>query len=228
MANIYLLRHGKVDGPAALYGHTNVTVTPQENQLIVEKLGQYLQDKNIQIEQVISSPLIRCLLLSEQIAADQNIGQIKQDTALKEMNFGRFDGTPFDDVHQDKDIWSQLEKFWQNPVQHSLPEAELLTGFSYRVVQAWQNILSQVNNDQGDILVVSHGGVIRMILAHLLNIDFRNPNWYTQLAIGYASLTHIKLTESGARVKHIGKPLVEDSDRVYLQSGLKADHKESA
>ena len=47
-----------------------------------------------------------------------NIGQIKQDTALKEMNFGRFDGTPFDDVHQDKDIWSQLEKFWQNPVQH--------------------------------------------------------------------------------------------------------------
>ena len=216
MADIFLLRHGKVDGEAALYGHTDVSVTEKTNQTISHQFTAYCQQEALVFNQLLTSPLTRCASLAQAISYQLNDQQIQVVESFKEMNFGLFDGVPFDTLHQQSENWQLLENFWQNPVQHSLPNAELLTGFSYRVNQAWKKLIEQTQTRQGNVLLVCHGGVIRMILAQVLNVDFRNPLWYTQLSIDYGSLTRIQLTESGPRIKHIAKPLQAFSDEKHF------------
>ncbi len=96
--------------------------------------------------------------------------------------------------------WSELDAFFHSPAEVVLPEAESLTDFHYRITQAWKNLITQqvdINAKQKDsktprrILVIAHGGVIRMILAHVLQLDWKNAAWYQQLHIGYGSLSRI-------------------------------------
>jgi len=214
MANLYLLRHGKVAGEAALYGHTDVEVFSQTNQEIVDAFIE----QNIAVSRLYSSPLKRCASLAH-VISEQTSCKVELIAGLKEMNFGQYDGIAFDDLYQDKVVWPQLERFWQNPVQHPLPQAELLTGFSYRVNRAWQSIIEQVNisDVNENILVICHGGVIRMILASLLDVDFRNPLWYTQLAIANGSVTSIEINQKNTRIKGIAKPLIV-SDNIPFEN----------
>jgi broad specificity phosphatase PhoE len=66
-----------------------------------------------------------------------------------------------------------------------------LDDFHRRVVEGWQLITAQSKGQNN--LVVCHGGVIRMILAHILNVDYRQGSWYSELSIDYASLTRIEI-----------------------------------
>lgn len=211
MANIYLLRHGKVSGEAALYGHTDVEVAVNVDQAIVKQV----ENLTLGVDSIITSPLKRCYNLANLLNEKTKL-PLTSLAQLKEMNFGIYDGVPFDELHQDENTWQLLERFWQNPVQHPLPKAELLTGFSYRVINAWQTIVDYLISEQSNqnVIVVCHGGVIRMILAHLLNIDFRNPLWYTNLSIANGSLTSIELSKKQVRVKQIAKPLLAINEPV--------------
>ena len=228
MANIYLLRHGKVSGEAALYGKTDVEVLPEIN----EQIAKQFTALNLNIDAVVTSPLIRCASLA-QLIGNHLQRPVSMMAQLKEMDFGLYDGIAFDRLHQDTGIWQKLERFWQNPVQHPLPNAELLTGFSYRVINAWQAMIADVTKpavageqSADNILLVCHGGVIRMILAHLLNIDFRNPLWYTNLSIANASLTSIEINHQQARVKQIAKPLLTATNEHNQPTNDKGSHRE--
>ena len=202
MAKIHFIRHNKVMGPAALYGHNDIAVAPQDNQ----KLMEQLLAQNIKPTQIISSPLKRCQSLAT--ALSKALGcSLSIEPAFKEMDFGSYDGVPFDDLVQSEEKWQVLERFWQDPVQNTLPNAELLAGFSYRVLQAWRKLIS--SNVEGDLIVICHGGVIRMIIAHLLGIDWRNANLYTRLNIAYGSITTINLSaQQDVSVECIGRPVL--------------------
>ncbi|GLX79244.1 alpha-ribazole-5'-phosphate phosphatase [Thalassotalea insulae] len=215
MAKIYLLRHGEVSGPAALYGHTDVAVSAEVNAAICRLLAGH----TFNISRIFCSPLQRCLRLAQLLTAHYHCA-LSEDSRLKEMNFGCYDGVAFDELYQEHKAWQALELFWQNPVQHPLPQAELLTGFSFRVIQAWQQIVQSLAREcvDSEYLVVCHGGVIRMILAHLLNVDYRNPDWYTQLSIANGSLTTIDYQQSKCRVSSIAKSLLINHDNNNEES----------
>ncbi|MEW6990139.1 histidine phosphatase family protein [Colwelliaceae bacterium 6441] len=205
MANIYLLRHGKVRGEAALYGHTDVAVDSSVDEDIIKQLTLL----NLDIDVFYTSPLQRCAQLADKIS-QQYQRCAKSLAGLKEMNFGRYDGVAFDTLYQNSQVWQQLERFWINPAKHSLPHAEELTTFACRVINAWRLIVDDLlkKSPHSNILVVCHGGVIRMILAQLLNVDYRQAKWYTQLTIANGSLTTIEVNNGQCRVKNIAKPLV--------------------
>lgn len=190
---LYLLRHGKVDGLPALYGHTDINVTDEINNKIVSELNQLQVNLgNNNITQIVSSPLQRCYKVAEKFA-QLNALPIEKNNDFKEMNFGQLDGISFDEIkgyENAEQIWRTLENFWQNPSQSALPEGELLMSFYQRVELALNNLLK---NHQGkNILLVCHGGVIRMILSHLLNLDHTNKALFSQLTIKNASITLIK------------------------------------
>lgn len=199
MGNIYLVRHGKVDGDAALYGRTDVAVSDKENNRVLKQLISL----NIKPEQVISSPLSRCLSLAQLYSAASGASVLRY-AAFKEMAFGDIDGIPFDDLYQVPQQWQTLEKFWADPVQHSLPNAELLAGFSYRVIHGWNNLLKQhKDTNSQSTVVICHGGVIRMILAHILGVDWRNAAWYTSLKIANGSVTTLSFENDQVSVNSI-------------------------
>ncbi|MGR5238883.1 alpha-ribazole phosphatase family protein [Vibrio alfacsensis] len=199
--NLYLVRHGKVSAPPGLHGQADLKVDAAE-QL---KIAQAWIESGKQVAGVITSPLSRCHDLARLIAEQQWL-PMKVESDLQELNFGDFDGVPFDMISEH---WSKLDAFWQSPAQHPLPNAESLELFYDRVSCAWSQIINDINDN---LIIVTHGGVIRMILAQVLGVDWRNPRWYSTLAIGNASVTHITITiddQIYASVRSIGVPIME-------------------
>ncbi|HHP0512751.1 TPA: alpha-ribazole phosphatase family protein [Vibrio harveyi] len=200
--NIYLLRHGKVNAVPGLHGQADLKVDDVEQR----KIAQAWQQTGREVEGIISSPLSRCHDLAE-ILAEQQLLPLSVEPQLQELDFGDFDGIPFDMLSEH---WNKLDAFWKAPAQHTLPNAESLDDFSHRVTCAWSQIINDINDN---LLIVTHGGVIRMILAHVLGVDWRNPRWYSTLTIGNASVTHITITiddQIYASVRSIGVPLFEN------------------
>ncbi|RZA04637.1 MAG: histidine phosphatase family protein, partial [Moraxellaceae bacterium] len=95
--------------------------------------------------------------------------------------------------------------FWQSPEKIQPPNGEHLGLFAKRVISAWEYLTKNPSDEHH--LIVCHGGTIRIIIAHILRIDWRNAALFTQLHINYNSITRIELTEAGktaAIIKCIG------------------------
>lgn len=195
--NIYLLRHGKTSGLPALYGRTDVAVAT-DIQIAICNGVQALQ---LGVEAIVTSPLQRCRVAADLLHQTLDIPLTVIDD-FQEMHFGDVDGVPFDELTEQ---WPTLERFWSQPAQVTLPNAESLGEFHVRITQAWQALC---HHAEQDTLVVCHGGTIRMILASILGMDWQNPALYSVLSIDNQSLTHITLTDKQYfRVRSIGRPI---------------------
>lgn len=184
---ITLLRHGKVAGAPALYGHTDIELSDQGHSDLWATINQI---HNIDpIQRITSSPLIRCARVSTEFSAQHKI-PLRIEPQLQEMHFGDWDGVPFETMNGE---WKALEVFWHTPSSIQPPQGESLDIFAHRVIQAWQNLLSL--HQEGHHLVLCHGGVIRIIIAHILHIDWRKASLFKQLTIDYASHTRIEITD---------------------------------
>lgn len=199
MNNVILLRHGKVDSQPGLFGRTDVNVESQVQQHI---LTQWIE-ANIDLDGIITSPLNRCAELAYMIGKHRQL-PIDVMPNLQEMDFGDLDGLTFDQMTQQQ--WQLMEQFWHSPAEVPLPNAETLTQFHRRVISAWQHI----GQRQGNHLILAHGGVIRMIIAHILGLDWQQPQLYANLHIDNASATHIQIypqAQQFTRLKAIGTSL---------------------
>jgi broad specificity phosphatase PhoE len=229
MFEIDLIRHVKVDGKSALYGCTDISPLQQDNDALLKRLVANQNTSNA-YQLIICSPLQRCKTLATKLAGQCHL-PIEVIDDLQEMNFGLFDGIPFDDMafelantprknddeEHGKVRWSLLEEFFKAPAKIQLPEAELLADFNCRVIQAWTRIIEQQflklvleselarENEKphievsktkpGRVLLIAHGGVIRMILAHILQLDWRQASWHQQLTISNASLSRVCINQ---------------------------------
>ncbi|PKG85854.1 phosphoglycerate mutase [Colwellia sp. 75C3] len=221
MLEIDLIRHVKVDGKPALYGCTDVTPIASENARLLESLISQ-QQTNKAYQSIVCSPLTRCQFLAKEFSRRCDL-PLEISPNLQEMNFGRFDGIAFDDLYFEDCFfegnsvkneqhhkvktelhWSQLEAFFQAPAEIVLPGAEALSDFNHRVVKAWQDLIAEqvtiVTKKKESaiakrILVVAHGGVIRMILAHILQLDWQKASWHQKLQIGHGSMSRIIISQ---------------------------------
>lgn len=176
---LYLMRHGQIAGPAALYGATNVALAKEGWQQMQQQCNA------LSVAQIVTSPLQRCAAFAARYALE-NILTINTDDRLREADFGVWDGVPFDTISPAQ--WPELEQFWQSPAAVTFAQAEPLLAMQQRVISSWESHARSINKDT---LMVTHGGVIRLILAHLLGQDWRVPEWYCALQIGYASITKV-------------------------------------
>jgi len=225
MIEISLVRHVKVVGPAALYGATDIMPDSQQNCLLLTQLTA-LQQQGSGYDLVFTSPLKRCRLVAE-LFAQQNETPLQCIDNLQEINFGDFDGIPFD--HANFAIgtalgaknWAMLEAFWQAPATATLPQAESLADFNQRIIAAWGEFIDLCYQQLDDnerpkrVLLLAHGGVIRMILAQVLQLPWQNPILHQSLQIANASLNKITVTRPFAKstvnhyqVNFIGLPLL--------------------
>lgn len=194
-----IIRHGQIDGPPALYGRTDVALSREGWQQM------YQQTRRLEIiDNIISSPLRRCQDFAKELASDHGL-ILQIEAGLQECDFGEWDGIKFDNHSQQ---WPLMTSFWQDPDHHTPPQGESLDTFHNRVVTSWQLLCKQHSGKNN--LLVCHGGVIRQILAHILPTDWRSGEWYSQLQIGYASLTRIIIPdypEAKPSVAFIGLPV---------------------
>jgi len=90
---------------------------------------------------------------------------VEFDTDLQEVNFGRWEKKSFSEIAANE---SNLVDQWaSNPGSFAFPEGDAIIDFVNRIKKVHSKI---AQNDHKNILIVSHGGVIRLLLCLLLSI----------------------------------------------------------
>ncbi|NOZ54158.1 MAG: histidine phosphatase family protein [Gammaproteobacteria bacterium] len=180
MSRVGLLRHGQVNGVECFRGSMDTVLS----QIGTEQMWQTMATDS-QWCKVITSPKARCTEFARHYAKKHALA-MDVDTALREICFGEWEGQTSADIYaKDPDA---LSLFWRAPLTNTPPGGESLACFQSRVLSAWQRIAS--SSAEKNVLVVTHGGVIRIILSHLLQRPVEN---LLKLAVPYASLHIVNL-----------------------------------
>lgn len=134
---------------------------------------------------IVSSPLRRCAAFATEQSHTLKI-PITLEQGFQEMSFGRWEGqTSAEIMAQDP---HQLTRFWQNPLENPPPDGESIHHFFQRVHRAWENL---VDHHRGQtVLLVAHGGVIRMIVCLVLQVPLQH---LSRVMVAYASLSRITI-----------------------------------
>jgi alpha-ribazole phosphatase/probable phosphoglycerate mutase len=181
---IDLLRHGDIAGGTKLIGHLDEPLT----ELGWQQLRAVLDAKTPPWTSIISSPLQRCYAFAKELT-DQHDLPLLNDSRFQEIGFGQWEGRLLADLYEGEDA-DKMIQFWQNPTANPAPDGEAYESFEQRVVSAWEELLNQSCDDTDQhYLLVAHGGVIRVILRHLL--DFPTKHFF-RIEIPYASLSRVQ------------------------------------
>ncbi|UUO24391.1 hypothetical protein FGD67_15040 [Colwellia sp. M166] len=199
--NVYLLRHGELVQSGILCGRTDIALSDIGKQQLINAT------KNLpKISNCYSSPLVRCREFATQYCQQHELS-LQVLTELQEMNFGDWDGKPYQALWQltqeaettAAETTLTLGDFWQDPWQCQPPNGESMESFMERVDNFWQNLLSQLcqseleKADSLNTLVLSHGGVIRYLLAKVLGLPIPGTYHMTNLDVPYGSLIHLQV-----------------------------------
>lgn len=165
--SIYLVRHGKIDaGEEKRYiGVTDLPLSA-EGVKQAQKLKKFFH--SINIEKAYVSPLVRCVQTADIIFENRDIERIlvKEFT---EINMGQWEGKTFKYI---KSYFSeQFKKRGENIDTFVPPGGESFKQLRDRVIPVYENI---VENSVGNIIIISHAGVNRIILSNLLSMPIKN------------------------------------------------------
>lgn len=160
---IYLVRHGRIDtGKEKCYiGVTDLTLS-KEGITQAQKLKKFFL--NIDIEKSYVSPLIRCIQTSDIILENRIVERILIKE-LMEINLGLWEGKSFSYI---KNFFpKQFNDRGENIDTFVTPGGESFEQLNKRVIPAFESIKK---NTTGNVLIVTHAGVIRVILSSILSI----------------------------------------------------------
>lgn len=144
---IALIRHTRVSVPLGIcYGRTEVPLAPTFDQEALVVLRNLPWAPSV----VWTSPAQRCRRLAEFLARGV---PIEVDDRLTELDFGAWEGRPWNELQNDgSEIWA-LDPWYQAP-----PGGETGKAFQLRVAAVQKDILTA---DAKKIAVITHAGVIR-------------------------------------------------------------------
>lgn len=167
-ADYLLIRHIRPQiAPGICYGKSDLPVAEAADPACHLLASHFFSASSRNL--LLSSPLIRARKLADTLAGasfdNNDISKTRIVDSHKdwqEIDFGQWEGMPWDNIPSEAiDLWQQ------NPESFSPPGGESAQEMAERVERAWQRWCQM---DQGGILV-SHVGVIRMILAQVLGLS---------------------------------------------------------
>jgi broad specificity phosphatase PhoE len=176
--HIDLLRHGETRAGSVYLGRNDA---PLSEHGFRQMTGALLDAPRYHA--VLSSPLARCAAFAQDYAQRHGL-TLHYEERFQEMDFGAWDG------HSAAEIAAAapgaLENFWRDPVACPPPQAEPLLSFQARVLAAWRELPARYPGQH--VLLVTHGGVMRIILCHLQQ---RPLSELLNLAVPHAALHQI-------------------------------------
>jgi alpha-ribazole phosphatase/probable phosphoglycerate mutase len=137
---------------------------------------------------IVTSPLDRCQAFA--VALGQRLGlPVEIEGRFKEARFGVWEGHTAAELEAaDPGV---IARFYQDPVGSRPPGAEPLAAFAGRVADAWGEWTAPGRREH--TLVVAHAGVIRAVIADLLQVPL--PRLY-RIQVANAGLTRIAFTDN--------------------------------
>jgi len=186
--NIYLLRHTTPDIELIYcYGQTDLDVAKTFEDEATRTKSLLPDFKKVKI---FSSPLIRCKKLAEFL----ELGDINYEERLKELHFGDWEMVPW------KDLDGQKYKAWVKDFGNlKAPGGESFQQMHDRVMEFFNEMLLEEN---GDVIIVCHGGVIRAILANILHMPL---NYMFRMNIDFGAISKLVLDNGLLKVDYVNR-----------------------
>ncbi|UOQ95403.1 histidine phosphatase family protein [Halobacillus shinanisalinarum] len=169
---MYLIRHGETRSNVQrrYIGWRNQEMSEQGRKQV-----DFLKKRLPELPKIYASDLDRCSETASILSSS-----VETTKKLREYNFGDFDGGTYEELKEGIHY-----KQWLNNMEKvTPPNGESFVDFKGRVLRFADQILGYQRNLEEPIVVVTHGGVIRIMLHHWSKES--NSMWDWPIAPGEA------------------------------------------
>ncbi|AWN15455.1 histidine phosphatase family protein [Salinisphaera sp. LB1] len=179
-----ILRHAECEGGPIFRGSTDVALS-EAGWARLRRVTGPLEGWDT----IVTSPMRRCREFSAELAAARDV-PLNVDERFREMYFGDWEGVLIADVWANQ---SDAARAWYvDPENNTPPNAEPLPSIRARVAEGWTELVAA--NRGGHVLLVCHGGVIRNLVAHVLDLPLAATN---RFGMPYGCRARISITHDG-------------------------------
>jgi len=160
---IYLVRHGAAEGAGGIVvGQVDLPLSDAGAESVRELAATWCGDPP---DRLLASDLARATGTAEILGERWGLG-VKTDPRLREMAFGDWDGQRWSDV---RDNHGPILEEWMGAWWHRrVPGGEGLHDVADRARKWLDDVLAE--NAGGTVVAVAHGGSIRTLLCHVLEL----------------------------------------------------------
>ena len=195
----YILRHGAVQSESTDRRYTGQTDLALSDIGIRQAHAWAGYFKTMALDAIYSSDLERCAKTAGIIGTACSV-PVSLTMDLREVDMGTWDGTRFDDIK----TWlpKAFKQRGLNVADHRPPSGESFRDLQTRV---WQTFRSLSRKSESNTLIVTHAGVIRVLLCRLLGVPIDHLFTIRQ---GYGALNIIESPDGPrARALNLAPPV---------------------
>lgn len=195
---IDLLRHGTPEGGRAYRGHGIDDPLSEKGwaQMWAAVGGESAE--SCPWTRIVTSPLSRCRDFAEALGGRAGV-PVSADARFREVGFGSWEGRTPQQIQRDAP--DEYTAFFRDPVHNRPPGAEPLANFVTRVANAFDDTLRECAGEH--VLVVAHAGVIRAVMAHVLQAELARAY---RVVVDNACFTRCRLGERGLMLEFHNRP----------------------
>jgi alpha-ribazole phosphatase len=182
-----LIRHTSLQiEPGICYGQSDIDVAAS---FVSEVASTQTKLAEMTFDTIYTSPLQRCVKLAEAL----NLGEPILDNRLLELNFGDWEMQTWDAIPRDIfDGWAH------DYANQAPPNGETFSQLQQRGLNFLDEM--QAKHVGENIVVVTHGGMIRALLAHVLNMELKG---LFRFNIDHASVTQLDFSDKIPKVTFV-------------------------
>lgn len=191
--DVYFVRHTTPDVlPGVCYGQADVGLASS-----FDDEWQLLSSKLVHLNEplVFSSPLQRCFVLAQKTVRHFSFSAPVKDDRLLELNFGDWELKSWQEIPQ-----GIVGDWTDEHVKQAPPNGESYADLHRRSC-AFLSELAKHEDDK-QVLVFTHAGVIRALVAEALNVPLREAS---RVTVDYGSVTHIAIEGGVTRLGFVNR-----------------------
>ncbi len=192
MATVILVRHGRTTANTAgvLAGRSPGVRLDDRGREQVARLGERLA--GLPLRGIVSSPMVRCRETAAAIAERQQPQPrpVERESALAEVDYGAWTGGTLATLAKEP-LWRTVQA---HPSAVTFPGGESMSGMAARSVAAvrrWDARVAAEHGDDAPWVAVSHGDVIKAVLADALGIHL---DQFQRIVVDPASVSVVRYT----------------------------------
>lgn len=165
MLRIFLIRHGETEWnrQGRLQGNSDIHLSP-EGIHQATLLAEHAPFQHV--DAIYSSDLSRAFETAKVLAVKFNVMPVKTKPELREMNYGEWEGRKIRELVMESP--KDFGKFFTDPERCHPPQGETFLECQARVMIGIRDIIAESENK--NVIVVSHGAAIRLIIGAALDI----------------------------------------------------------
>jgi len=140
--------------------------------------------KNIKIDKIYASPLKRAMKTAEKIAAEKGLEIISEDD-FREIHFGEWEGKTVPELTEK--YGESYTNFIREPHKYGFPGEGSVENVINRIKPGIDRLIAE---EKGNVLIVSHGGIIRLMIMYIMGLD---SSWFTKMWINNTGVSIVEI-----------------------------------